>query len=201
MMKQLIPEAIAQNPDILTRSLTLPSGEVTTLRVIRSDDWELLGRYFEGLSEATRQLYAPHSFDVETARKICAEIDYADSLRFVVLTRDEAPRIIAYFIVKLGTNEGDRHRYEERGMFLDEVTTCSLAPSVADDYQSQGVGSAMMPAILETVRLLGRQRMVLSGGTRAINHRAIHFYGKVGFRRIGDFESSGNNHDMILDLS
>lgn len=200
-MNQFTSEAITQNPDILIRSLTLPSGESVTLRVIHAADWELLGRYFEGLSEATRQLYAPHSFDVETARKICAEIDYADSLCFVVLTRGEAPGIIAYFIVKLGTNEGDRRRYEERGMSLDEGTTCSLAPSVADDYQSQGVGSAMMPAILEMVHHLGRQRMVLSGGTRAINHRAIHFYEKVGFRRVGDFESSGNNHDMILDLS
>lgn len=73
---------------------------------------------------------------------------------------------------------------------------------MADAYQSRGVGSAMMPSILETVRRLGYRRMVLSGGTRAENHRAIRFYEKNGFRKVGDFKSGGDidNHDMILEL-
>ena len=202
-MPALTPAAIARDPDILTRDLTLPTGETATLRVVRATDSELLGRYFVGLSAATRNLYAPHPFDMETGASICASLDYADSLRFVLLTRGpDAPRIIAYIIVKLGTHPGDRQRYANRGTDLDEATTCSLAPSVADAYQSRGVGSAMMPSILETMRCLGYCRMVLSGGTRAINHRAIRFYEKQGFRKVGDFVSGGDidNHDMILEL-
>ena len=44
--------------------------------------------------------------------------------------------------------------------------------------------------------------MTLSGGVRAENRRAIHFYGKHGFLRVGDFVTSGDvgNHDMVLDL-
>lgn len=202
LMDVLTFQAIAQNPDILTRRLDLPAGEQVVFRLIRADDGERLGRYFEGLSAATRRLYAPHPFDLETAKRLCAEVDYRDTLRFVAVSgQGNAARIIAYFIVKLGTYPGDRQRYEERGLPLDEATTCSLAPSVSDAHQSQGVGSAMMPFILEIVRRLGYRQMILQGGTRAENHRAIHFYEKHGFRWVGDFKVRDlDNRDMILDL-
>jgi len=199
-MPGLTPEIITWNPDCLTRTLTIPSGEPLTFRVLRPEDGTLLGRYFEGLSQETRRRYAPHPLDRETGHQLCAEIDYADTLRFVVLTQSQA-EIIAYFILRLGTSEGDRQRYQERGLPLDDETDCALAPSVADARQSRGVGSAVMPAVLEVARRLGRRRMVLSGGTQATNYRAIRFYEKFGFRRVGDFMVRDlNNHDMILDL-
>ena len=200
-MAPLTPASIAADPNILTRTPTLPSGEEIRLRLLLPDDWELLGRYFTDLSEATRQLYAPHPFDVDTARQLCTEIDYAQVMRFIALSdRDGTTQIIAYFIVWPGTNESEERRYAERGTPLDSAITCTLAPSVADDYQSQGGGSSLMPDILEIMCRLGKRQMGLAGGTRAINHRAIRFYEKTGFRKVGDFEGNGGNHDMLLEL-
>jgi len=200
-MTQLSLAFISANPGILDRSLTLLSGEAITLRLLGPGDLELLGQFFTGLSEATRQLYAPHPFNFETARQLCAEIDNTLVMRFIALShRDDAPQIIAYFIVWPGSNESEERRYAERNTPLDSAITCTLAPSVADDYQSKGVGTSLMPDILKIMRQLGKRQMVLAGGTRAINHRAIRFYEKNGFRKIGDFESSGNNHDMLLEL-
>lgn len=200
-MTHLTPASIAADPDTLTRTPRLLSGEEIVLRLLRPDDWELLSRYFTTLSEATRQLYAPHPFDVDTARQLCAEIDYARVMRFIALSdRDGTTRIIAYFIVWPGSNDSEERRYAERGTPLDSATTCTLAPSVADDYQSQGVGSSLMPDILEIMRQLGKRQMVLAGGTRAVNHRAIRFYEKTGFRKVGDFAGNGGNHDMLLEL-
>ena len=91
-------------------------------------------------------------------------------------------------------------------MALDPDTTCTFAPVVADAYQSRGVGSALIPGVLDAARRLGFHHMVLSGGTRTANHRAIRFYTKAGFRKVGEFETQGQNgttignQDMILDL-
>ena len=87
------------------------------------------------------------------------------------------------------------------GWILHDETDCTLAPSVADAYQSQGLGSLMMQHLLGLLPRLGRQRMLLWGGVRADNPRAVHFYTKFGFQRVGDFEAGGtNNYDMIADL-
>ena len=44
--------------------------------------------------------------------------------------------------------------------------------------------------------------MCCSWERQATNHRAIHFYQKHGFRKVGTFEHPAGqfNHDMILDL-
>jgi RimJ/RimL family protein N-acetyltransferase len=48
----------------------------------------------------------------------------------------------------------------------------------------------------------GYRTMVLQGGVRALNPRAIRFYQKNGFVRVGDFRVRDlDNHDMMLDLT
>lgn len=202
-LRPVTPAEIARNPDVLTDTVTTPSGARFTVRVLRDDDAEPLGRYFLSLSEDTRRRYGPHPFTQQEADKICAGLDYNRDLRFVALPRREGPaEIVAYFILYLGVKDGDRRRYEARGMPLDDATDCTLAPSVADGHQEQGLGSAIMVKVMDAARRLGRKRMVLSGGVQATNARAIHFYDKFGFRRVGDFETKGNlnNHDMIMKL-
>ena len=114
--------------------------------------------------------------------------------------------VAGYFILTLGTRDGEATRYRERDVELSPDTTCTFAPCVADAYQSQGVGSALIPGILDAARRLGFHHMVLSGGTRTANHRAIRFYEKAGFRKVGEFETKDKNgtpignQDMILEL-
>jgi GNAT superfamily N-acetyltransferase len=188
-------------PDPWIAAGMLPSGERIVMRPLRPDDAARLGEYFAGLSAQTRARYGPHPFDQATADTICATLDPAEFLRMVALIpRGDEKRIIAYLLLKLGVREGDCRRYAQRGMPLDPATDCTLAPSVADDYQNRGMGSVIMAHLLQVARQLGRRRVLLWSGVQATNDRAVHFYTKFGFRKVGEFYTDKNNFDMILDL-
>ena len=175
-----------------------------TFRPLVAQDAQILGRYFLGLSDDTKQLYGPHPFDQAAADVLCAQIDYADTIRMIATIGTGAQeQVIAYFILILGATETEQERYRRVGIPLDPKTDCTLAPSVADAFQSQHVGSALMRHLILVARRLRRQRMLLLGGTYATNHRAIHFYQKHGFRQVGTFVRPGEVHsyDMLLELS
>ena len=199
---QIDPIAIDARPELVSSSEVLTSGQRVYLRPLRGDQAAELGAYFTGLSQATRRVYGPHPFDQETADGFCAALDSAHTLRMLAwIEEEEVERIVAYFVVELGVRAGDRRRYDALGLALHDATDCTLAPSVADAYQSQGLGSLMMQHLLGLLPRLGRQRMLLWGGVRADNPRAFYFYTKFGFRRVGDFEAGGtNNYDMVADL-
>jgi ribosomal protein S18 acetylase RimI-like enzyme len=182
-------------------SAALSSGEGVVLRLLEAGDPDLLTAYLEGLSEETRRRWGPHPFDRETAVAICASLDPADVLRMVAVTGEgAAARIIGYVLLKLGGLDSDRERFAKLGLPLDPDTVASLAPSVADGYQDQGVGSLLMGHVLETARRLGLRKIVLWGGVQATNERAKHFYRKWGFRKVGEFFTDKDNDDMILEL-
>jgi hypothetical protein len=42
--------------------------------------------------------------------------------------------------------------------------------------------------------------MVLWGGVQERNLRGVHYYTRWGFRKVGEFWTDKNNHDMIADL-
>ena len=197
-MRSLSTADLLRDPDLLTRQLRAGDGTPFAARLLRSDDDDALGVYFDGLSEATRGVYGPHPFSSDHARLLCAEIDRTSLLTFLAIVDDE---VTAYFLLQLGVRDGDRKRYAEHGPPLVDDDTCTFAPSVADAFQERGVGSAMMPLVLGTARQLGRRCIVLWGGVRGDNPRARHFYEKFGFRHVGHFSAGGlDNHDMILDL-
>lgn len=176
---------------------------VIEFRVVRPTDVQILGDYFLNLSAETKRRYGPHPFDRETAERLCAMTDPTDTLRMVAIDSTGASqRVIAYFILILGIRQDDAARYDKLGIPLHSQTDCTLAPSVADEFQVKGLGSVLMTRLVENAKSLGRTRMVLWGGTQATNDRAIHFYHKHGFRAVGEFQEPPgfNNYDMILDL-
>jgi GNAT superfamily N-acetyltransferase len=194
-------EAVTANPGLVTTHVQLPQGETVTWRLLRSGDGPLLGRYFQGLGEETRSRYGPHPLDADEARQLCEEIDLRRVWRFVAVADGEPPEIIAYFIVKLGVSAPEIGRYALHLYRLRNRTDVTLAPSVADAYQGQGVGSALMPHLLDVLRRLGKRRVVLMGGVQADNERALAFYRRFGFRQVGSFKTRHhNNYDMILEL-
>ena len=196
-------EQIDRHPEIVSTTIALPTGEQALLRPLRQDDAAMLGTYFLGLSTETTRVYGPHSFDRETAERLCCELNSADHLRMLaVIEENGQQQIVAYFIVYFGLYDSDCNRYLERDMPLDPATDCELAPSVADAYQSSGVGSLVMGHLLPLLKSAGRRRLVLVGGVRAENVRAIHFYEKFGFGKVGAFKSRGaiDNFDMIAAL-
>ncbi|MBV7338883.1 GNAT family N-acetyltransferase [Chloroflexi bacterium TSY] len=196
--------AIVENPEQFTSTTTLRNGEIAQFRPLRADDRTQLGNYFEGLSEKTRSRYGPHGFTMAVAAELCNQIGRDDSVRMIgVIGQDEAAKIIAYFILDFAIPPTEHERYLGHGIVLHNNVDCRLAPSVADRYQNRGVGSALMPKCKEVVRWFGYQRMILMGGVLVRNPRAVHFYQKHGFRKVGDFQEGTDNasYDMILSLT
>jgi diamine N-acetyltransferase len=185
-------------PDRFDSIVTLRSGESLLFRPLEPGDAPALADYFAGLSAETRRRYAPHEFTEACAQQLCAQIDHRETMRLLALTREPAPRrIVAYFILKLGVRPEEQARYAALNIPLDGQTDCSLAPSVADAYQDLGLGSLMMRWMFEVAGRLGRRRVVLWGGCQITNARAIHFYQKHGFTKVGEYSTTIDYWDMI----
>ena len=117
-----------------------------------------------------------------------------------IVDGEASAEVIACFIVHFGIYESDAKRYLKHGTALDATDDCELAPSVVDAYQSRGVGSLVMGHMLSLLRRLGRRRLALLGGVRGDNLRAIYFYEKFGFVKVGEFQSRDVfSYDMIAE--
>ena len=200
MANPLRPEDIAQHPNCVTETFDF-AGEPVTFRVLQQGDGPLFGRYLEGLSEATRQCFSPHAFTMETAQGLCDAIDYTDTLRLIGTAGEGAQeRMIAYFILTLGARESEIKRFSNYSIALDPDTDCRFAPSMADAYQNRGLGTVLAERVLAVAGRLSYTRVVLQGGTQKANLRGIHFYEKLGFRKVGAFTTSVENQDMMCVL-
>ena len=192
---------IIQTPSIITSTVSLRNGEEVLLRPLTKDDTDLLGEYFINLSFATRDLFGPHPFDQKTADRLCDGLDPYETLRMIGISEKAGrPRVIGYFLLKFGIPDGTIERYQGFDFELDDAKDCLIAPSVADDYQDQGLGSLLFRETIEVACRAGRRYVVLMGGVRSVNERGIHFYKKFGFVTAGEFENRGNNFDMYLEL-
>jgi RimJ/RimL family protein N-acetyltransferase len=180
--------------------LTLRDGRPAAVRPLGPDDVVPLTAYFLSLSEETRRRYGPHPFDAATAERLCAAWADPATVRFVAVLNDgTAAEIVAYMILTREIWSDDRARYGER---LDAAgRTACLAPSVADAYQSQGIGGQMARQVLAWARETGLRQVILMGGVQAPNSRACRLYESLGFRRVGEFWTRNGellNYDMML---
>ncbi|MBP7688861.1 MAG: N-acetyltransferase [Thermoflexales bacterium] len=184
-----------------TRSIALRDGTAVHFRPLTATDGARLGDYFCTLSEATRARFGPHSLDRATADHLCATLDPSQTIRFVA-TCASADSIIAYCILMLHVTEHEQARFAQYGLELASTFDCTVAPSVADAYQNQGLGVPLLKHVIECARQLGRRSVVLLGGVQVTNERAVHVYQRLGFRTIGTFEYPGScwNADMRLEL-
>lgn len=180
--------------------VTLRDGRTAVVRPLQRDDVEALTAYFCSLSEETRRRYGPHPFDRPTAERFCAAWDDPQTTRFLAVLNDGAAdaEIIAYMILTREIWGDDVGRYGER---LDLAHAACLAPSVADAYQSQGIGGQMARQVLAWARAAGLRQVILMGGVQAPNERAYRLYESLGFRRAGEFWTRNGellNYDMML---
>ena len=53
---KLTRKMILENPGCITRDVTMAAGADIVLRVLSHNDDDMLGRFFEGLYEATRRV-------------------------------------------------------------------------------------------------------------------------------------------------
>jgi len=188
-------------------SISLRDGQTAAVRPLEPTDVDALATYFEGLSARTRGFYGPHPFDRATAQKLCAGIDLAHTARFVAVLSDGRPEamIVAYMILTRDISQKDAARYAAYGQPLDLAACASFAPSVADAYQEQGLGTAMARHVIAWAEEMGLRQVLLMGGVQARNEHGRRLYVRLGFRVVGEFDVRRDgevldNYDMMLDL-
>jgi GNAT superfamily N-acetyltransferase len=179
--------------------VALPNGEITEVRLLKPTDKENLHRYFQQLSEETLSRFGPHPFDRITTEAIFSNPD--SSMHRYIALNESTGEVVAYMLIKQGMIEADQQRYARRNQFFDAATTVTFAPSVADAWQSSGLGSAMASYIEDDLINNGMRVIILWGGVQASNSKAVNFYKKRGYQFIASFwHDDKDNHDMIKEL-
>jgi diamine N-acetyltransferase len=174
----------------------LIDGHNISIREFDHQDVDRLCYYLEHLSPASKNRFGPHAFD----RKSILEL-YGDASFHGFLAIDEkSGEVIAYAIIKIGFLEHESFRLRSYGFLPDQFTDSTFAPSVADDWQSRGIGHSIFQFALSYLKKIGIQRIILWGGVQSGNEKALGFYRKLGFITLGEFEYYGMNYDMYLPI-
>lgn len=156
-----------------------------------------LYNYLQELSPLSRSRFGPHAYDLESLRQFY----FGNNAPAAFMVRHAVNgSLIAYAILKTGFLEHDAPRLQSYGIQLDAETDSTLAPSVADAWQSKGIGSALLEYIIHEARSKGIRRIILWGGVQSGNTHAVRLYQKFGFRTLGSFEYYGENLDMVLEI-
>lgn len=178
----------------------LNNGKSVHIRLLKTDDGDNLFNYLQNLSPESRSRFGPHPFDRETINTICW--DKSDNIIRYVATDLLSEQIIAYMLIKPGMIEWDEKRYADRNQFFNNGSSVSFAPSVADAWQSSGLGSVMNNFIESDLRAKGINRIILWGGVQATNEKAVNFYKKHGYSFITSFwHDEKDNYDMMKVLT
>jgi GNAT superfamily N-acetyltransferase len=179
------------------KQLRLKDNKKIGIRLLIDTDGDRLFQYLSLLSAESRSRFGPHPFDSDTINNICLHLQTGIK-RYIAVSEN---RIISYMLIQNGLIDADRQRYSNKNIYFDETTTVTYAPSVADDFQNSGLGSAMFDSIINDLKEGGYKTVVLWGGVQATNARAVHFYEKHGFQHMGSFWHDGkDNYDMIKTL-
>lgn len=156
-----------------------------------------LSHYLQNLGPDTINRFGPHGFDKQS---ISGLYQNSDLYSGYIAQHTETDEIIAYSIIKTGYLEHDSYRLQSYGLTLDAKTDCTFAPSVADQWQSQGVGNSLFHFMMPNLKAKGFRRIILWGGVQSSNWKAVNYYLKNGFIKLGQFEHNGMNDDMILGI-
>lgn len=196
---QITIQEITGNPLSIMSEFYLKDGEKIIFRPLVRNDYAAFGFFLDSLSEETRKKYGPHPLNSEEAKNICDNLNYSEMLRIVLINSKE--EIVGYMILSFQFRDSQLLRYEDYKIPIVKGRDACIAPVIADRYQNKGVGSILLQKTLELAKSLGVGQIILWQGTQVTNTRAIHFYEKFGFKKIGEFERYGtNNCDMYLNL-
>ena len=169
------------------------------LRPLEPVDAMRLSAFLGNLSNQTRRAYDLKSYDMEMAQEMCDAINRYDKLRFILIEQrsSDCVGLIEY---SLDNPISDVLRFNKYGLQLDNETDCRIGPCIADDFQSCGLGTTLLPLCKHIARQLGKQRIILWGGVRTDNVRAIAYYKKCGFQSFGEFVDHNKiqHFDMML---
>jgi diamine N-acetyltransferase len=167
------------------------------LRRFTRDDIEPLLIYLHHLTPATAKRFQPHPYHKDDVIAFHANPEHE-----AWISVDEATKkIIAYTVVKKGYLHHDYPRLRQYGVDIDYDHCYTIAPSVADEWQSTGVGQLLFDYVLSEIKTRNAKQLILWGGVQTDNNKAVRFYQKNGFRSLGHFQYNGLNEDMLLQLT
>lgn len=166
------------------------------LRPLLHEDVHILEQFLLNLSTQTKEL----STYEYTAQEMCEAINRYDKLRLVTITDDVITSLLEF---SFSIMQSDHQRFSNYHIKLDKITDVRFGLCIADEFQNQGLGSLVLPHLIDVAMRFGKKRMILWGGVLAINSRAIRYYKKNGFKLYGPHKTvSGQYHyDGILTFS
>ena len=176
--------------------ISLSNGDPITLHHLTPCDYLTLSRFLESLSEDSKRRFGPHGYDTLSITDFYSQHEIEGFVAKEVATNT----VIAYIVVKRGFWPHDEFRYIGYGLSMSQQTDATLAPTVADLFQGSGVGFELLKFTLAYLKNEKFERVFLWGGVQADNYKAIRFYERNGFVKLGGFEYHGYNYDMVLDL-
>jgi len=164
------------------------------IRQISGEDFHALNIYLNELSDDTKKRFGPHYYDVDSLNKFYSTPGHIG----IIAEEPEHRKIVAYSIIKMGYVVHDKPRLESLGLYASNEAVCTFAPSVADEWQSVGIGDLMLSYIHSILIQQDINHIILWGGVQADNQKAINYYLKNGFKILGEFEYHGRNYDMVF---
>jgi ribosomal protein S18 acetylase RimI-like enzyme len=170
---------------------------MTLFRRLNGGDFFALHSYLMGLSATSRSRFGPHGFELDDIKNTFYDTNI---FKGYIAVNEANGNIIAYTIVKVGFLDHDAPRLLSFGFSPDNLTDCTLAPSVSDAWQGKHIGSQLFEFVKTDLRTNGIKRIILWGGVQVQNVAAVVFYRKHGFMELGRFEYHGENLDMVLEL-
>ncbi|MGD9130682.1 MAG: GNAT family protein [Candidatus Bathyarchaeota archaeon] len=145
---------------------TAKNGEKVIFRPEQSGDTEMLWEMFSTLSEeSTSNLVPP--FTRERVENWTRNINYDEVLAIVAVIEEKSEqRIIGSASLEFNQQGALKHKAE-------------LGIAVHDDYQSMGIGTALLKHLIGIARMKKLNKIYLHVST--VNDRAINLYKKAGF--------------------
>lgn len=156
--------------------------EAFEIRAIAANDAELIYRYFQSFSEATRYFFTPHALDKDFAKKLTSEdLANPDTRRYVVTTRIEGEEVaVGYFFF---------WEWKKRVPWF--------GIGVKDGYQGRGIGSKMMEYAIREAERSRKGGILLI--TKKDNENAQALYRKYGYEIIG--EEPNGQYLLLLNFN
>jgi len=187
------------NSILRAEKIILKNKKIVLVRELEPADKESLFNYLQMLSPESRSRFGPHPLDWATIQAIFDQPH--ESIKRYIAIRDTENAVIAYMLIQQGMIEADLQRYSQRNQFFDLDKTVTFAPSVADDWQSTGLGAAMSAWIEKELRDREINKIILWGGVQGSNLKAVNFYKKSGYQFLASFRhDEKDNYDMIKYL-
>lgn len=147
-----------------------------TIRKIKKNDGEKLGKFLESLSSETEYFFHPYPLTMDSAFSF---VQRKDIVCFVAEIEDEIAGYVWFEPINA------------------EVPTIGIC--VRERYQGKGIGKKLMTRIIEEAKIYGKRGLKLT--VMKGNYKAINFYKSFNFHIVGEIEDKwGSSWEMFLEI-